>query len=112
MQKIENEVNKIGEIKQTLSEPEITDIKTNNKMLESNLEKLGEVFDTVVDKCSANNENIRQIIQKVDNLESMSNNVKCECENRLVELQESITDLRCRSMKNNLIFSGIRYNPK
>ena len=120
MQKIENEVGKIGEIKQTLSalmrrvdhsEREITEIKTNTRMLESNVEKLGEVFDTIVDKCDANNEAITQIKQKVNNLESMSAENKCDCANKLAELQEGITDLRCRSMKNNLIFSGIKYNP-
>ena len=120
MQTIETQMIKIGDISKTLSalvhridqsEMVIKGIKQNHIELESNMTKLGEIFDSVCDKCATNKESIREITQTIAKMEANQQEKPCSCGANIAALQDQLTDLRCRSMKNNLIFSGIRYTP-
>ena len=72
---------------------------------------MGEIFASVCDECrKKNKENIQEITNAFSKLETDIKDV-CSCDKKIAELQEQITDLRCRSMKYNLIFSGLRYTP-
>jgi hypothetical protein len=52
-----------------------------------------------------------EIAKVSDQLEALANqessNNQCNCQGHMKTLQNSILDLQCRSMKNNLIFTGL-----
>lgn len=122
MQKIEKGVNKIDELKTIITsvvarvgdlEKTVHDVKLKNSELEGSIEGISNVFDEV------NNIN-KEYKAKLQNLSSkfiqLENATKFEIgklrvENEKIEkLKSNILDLQCRSMKNNLIFSGLAYN--
>lgn len=121
MQKIEKTVNKIDELKTIITsvvarmgdlEKTVQDVKRKNTEIESSIEGISNVFDEV-NKCSKECKNkIDNISQKFIRLETETKSEICKikAENEHVQkLKSTILDLQCRSMKNNLIFTGLGY---
>ena len=60
-------------------------------------------------KCESNEKSISELSSKISDLESKNSEpCDCDCELKLKSLQESVSDPRCRSMKSNLIFNGLK----
>ena len=82
---------------------------------------MSDMFDQVKDKCDAVNE-IREKCERFSkafiSLDARMSKLERELNARptyepdkIVELQETILGLQCRSMKNNLICTGLAYRP-
>ncbi|VDI47084.1 Hypothetical predicted protein [Mytilus galloprovincialis] len=122
MQKIEKGVNKIDELKNIITsivarigdlEKTVHDIKLKNSEMESNIEGISNVFDEVNNINKEYKAKIQNLSSKFNQLENSTKSEigKLRVENEKVQkLESNILDLQCRSMKNNLIFSGLAYN--
>ncbi|CAG2184897.1 unnamed protein product [Mytilus edulis] len=107
--KIETEVEKIEDVKQQLSsvvqrmdhvENNIADLQQHNKEMENSFEGMGQVVEKALEKCELN----RNDIEKIEETTMQEKSI-------IKELQETVLDLKCRSMKNNLVFNGLTYHP-
>ena len=111
MQKIEKNVNKIDGCKSG----RFGNVKGRKKPteIESNIKGISNVFDEV-NKCSKECKNkIDNISQKIILFENETKSEICQikAENEHVQkLESTILDLQCRSMKNNLIFTGLSFS--
>ena len=77
--------------------------------METSIEGVGSVVDTVIDKCTQNKTDINSLDAKLAEMGSeMKKAEKIYLEN-IQKLQENVLDLKCRSMKYNLVFSGLAY---
>jgi hypothetical protein len=85
----------------------VRDFKTEISELKTSVEVMSTVFDELKMKCESNEKSIAELSSKISDLER-KNSEPCDCEIKLKSLQESVSDLRCRSMKSNLIFNGLK----
>ncbi|CAG2219895.1 unnamed protein product [Mytilus edulis] len=115
IEKIEKEVQKIDGIKEGLSnlstrvqtnEETIVEIQDRNSKVEESVEKMGQIFHTIVDKYSANAEEISQI---KDRMETIGEDNGTSSNIAIKELKADMLDLKCRSMSDNLVFSGLAF---
>ncbi|VDI18704.1 Hypothetical predicted protein [Mytilus galloprovincialis] len=114
IEKIEKEVQKIDGIKEGLSnlstrvqtnEETIVEIQDRNRKVEESVEKMGQIVHTIVDKYSANAEEISQI---KDRMETIGEDNGTFSNIAIKELKADMLDLKCRSMSDNLVFSGFQ----
>lgn len=117
---IETKMSSLDEIQGTLSsmkwhysrlEEEVKDSKKDFQSLEGNVKALGDLFDTVKEETRSNQKAINSC--KKDAEQSKNFQKSTEFELQAVKevnasLQESVTDLKARSMRDNLVFTGIR----
>ena len=75
------------------------------KQIEDNNGNMNNVMHKVVDKCK---ENISSIATLEEDVNAMKQNDEIFT-SQLNRLDEDVIDLKCRSMDNNLIFTGIKY---
>lgn len=115
IEKIEKEVQKIDGIKEGLSnlstrvqtnEETIVEIQDRNSKVEESVEKMGQIVHTIVDKYSANAEEISQI---KDRMETIGEDNGTSSNIAIKELKADMLDLKCRSMSDNLVFSGLAF---
>ena len=133
VQKIENKLSKLDEVQAEVNaislrlgplERALKETQIKYVEIENSVKGLGNIFDGVKEsvemqakklepikkECSENKSEIKKLKENVDKL--FLENVAKTTENRkeFDDLRNDITDLRCRSMKNNLIFTGLGYN--
>ena len=113
MVKLENDFSKIDEIKECINsltkrtnemEKTIEGLVTRNTQIEDSCEAMGKFMESVIEKCSENSSEIESLKKRPiepENLLAFTNWIK--------SLEENVLDFRCRSMKNNLVFSGLEY---
>lgn len=114
---IEKAVGKIHEIKDTLiilankierNEQKVDEIKVHNKQMEERIEKMEQRIANVSDKCSNNKTNIDEVNAKI--MTNEENITKSAVDYKeITELKDKLTDLKCATMKENLVFSGLPY---
>ena len=89
--------------------------------LEGNIQGVSNLFDNLKVECKTNKDQITKVskicdknqndIKKVSTkLELVQANIStqsCNCEEDIESLKSTVLDLQCRSMKNNLIFTGL-----
>ncbi|CAC5379037.1 unnamed protein product [Mytilus coruscus] len=106
--KIEKEVEKIDDVSQQLSsvvqrmdqvEHNLAELQQHYKEIENSFKGMGQVVEKVIEKCYSNRINIEKIEENTIQEKSI-----------IKELQQTILDLKCRSMKNNLVFNGLTYH--
>lgn len=116
--KIENEMKTLSTNHNTL-ERNVENLKREVRGNQSHLEGLSNIFDGYKEKQDANAKEIsknKTSVSKVANdLEDHAAELREEIRSALsdvreenAELKNDILDLKCRSMKNNLIFTGLR----
>ncbi|KAK3094207.1 hypothetical protein FSP39_025461 [Pinctada imbricata] len=115
---LENDTAKIEEIRSSISafssrieslEKSVEKIYNHISQMEAGIEGLGAVVNTVIDKCAQNKKDIGSVDTKLIEMEmEMRKSEKIYFEN-MQKLQENVLDLKCRSMKYNLVFSGLEY---
>ena len=95
--------NKIGPLERS-----VEDLKTEISELKASVEVMSTIFDELKMKCESNEKSIAELSSKISDLESKnSETCDCDCELKLKSLQESVSDLRCRSINSNFVFNGI-----
>ncbi|VDI16374.1 Hypothetical predicted protein [Mytilus galloprovincialis] len=108
IEKIEKEVKKIDGIKEGLSnlstivqtnEETIVEIQDRHRKVEESVEKMGQIVHTIIDKYSANAEEISQI---KDRMETIGEDNGTFSNIAIKELKADVLDLKCRSMSNSL----------
>ncbi|KAK3086753.1 hypothetical protein FSP39_022852 [Pinctada imbricata] len=77
--------------------------------METGIEGMGSVVNSVIDKCAQNKSFIESTDKKLAEMENEMKVNEKKYLNNLQKLQENILDLQCRSMKYNLVFSGLEY---
>ncbi|CAG2232197.1 unnamed protein product [Mytilus edulis] len=78
----------------------------NNRIVEESVESIGKIVNTALNHCDRNTDSIENIEERLLAIESEG---KSEQKETIKQMQDTITDLKCRSMKNNLIFSGLDF---
>ncbi|XP_062594181.1 uncharacterized protein LOC134255674 [Saccostrea cucullata] len=113
MGEIQTAVNTVSSQVQMMTE-EMKTIKNDQKELESNVCSLGNLFDSVKDAVGSNTKQISENGMKLVEIregKGQQDQKTREDTHTLneasVNLRESMTDLKARSMRDNLIFSGI-----
>ena len=76
------------------------------RILETNIQGVSNLFDNLKTDSKKNREDISRIIERLGSTEN-DNLQPCNCEQSIQSLQDTVLDLKCRSMKNNLIFTGL-----
>ena len=121
--KQETEIKKIEEIKSSViavnkkvreMEEMLEQVNLRSEKVEKSCEDMGAVIDTVIERCSTNKADIDEIkeqIRKIELNKDTSFETSFQYKEQIRHLQESLLDLRCRSMKYNLIFSGLPFHP-
>lgn len=117
---IENHVKKIDNIEASLNsltckvssmEREVTGMKSKNAELEKSVQSMSDIFDDVKCKAEKNQRDVTSLRSDVGkhfaSKVEVSKQQSCAQEDR-DELRDAIEDLQCRSMKNNLVFTGLR----
>ena len=108
-------------VRVTSLESETGQLNVRLSDFDSNLKGLGNVFDNVNEVCIKNEKKLqktsdhtRELEDQIRKLQQDFTIFKTEKEKELIDisekndhLSEQMTDLRCRSMKYNLIFSGL-----
>ena len=119
---IEVYVKKIDDLQSSLSslstkvcslEADMKAIRVNSRDLENSVQGLSNLYDSVKEACDKNKTNITQVKTSLKSSNNDTTVVRKELEHlrkEREELKNAITDLQCRSMKNNLIFSGLAEN--
>lgn len=123
LQHIESQVSKIDDVQKCLSfltikvnslESDMNDMKASNVDLERNTQAISDLYDDLKSKSDRNKEEIIQLkrqgigatnINYIKQLHDLA-----ELQKDRDELKAAVTDLQCRSMKNNLIFLGLKEN--
>lgn len=87
----------------------------NKKLLEceTSCQGVGNLFDEVEEQTKSNTRNIIHHDSRIKKLETFEKQPAQNQDQHIDEinrLKDSILDLQCRSMKNNLIFTGISYS--
>ena len=96
------------------------DVKTCSAKV-TELEGVSKLFDNLKVECKKNKDQITKVSKICDKnlndikrvstkLESVQANIStnsCSCEEDIESLKSTVLDLQCRSMKNNLIFTGL-----
>lgn len=120
---IEKNINKFAEINNVVSSlksqvevltEDVQFVKTNSNDLESNMRSLGNIFDSVKATADSNTVAIAENRKNIDKCAQLQKTTDPNVRKELFEmrevnsnLQESIIDLKSRSMRDNLVFSGI-----
>ena len=123
MVSIEKTVNKINAVDEKLSKmeskfttlsSEVRTIKEKCSELESSTKGLSNIFDKVKQSCDKNTSSITGMNKEIRNIKDLVINNKESIDQNITllsdgqdKLKETILDLQCRSMKNNLVFLGI-----
>lgn len=115
-QKLEDKLSKIDEMSHSLSqmcnkiteiETSISDLVKRNSLIEKSVEDIGGLLDTVVERCTSNKKEIENMKRRNTEIERQIENDNLK--ENFKQIEHSLLDLRCRSMKNNLIFSGLGF---
>ena len=136
LQGVEKSVGKFDELKNIITsvtsrvvtvEKDVNDCHKKISEVENNLQGVGNLFDNLKSLCDTNKSTVAKVqdqyevvkiacnknkadLKKVsENLEKVTNGEsnQCVCLEDAQNLKKSVLDLKCRSMKNNLIFSGL-----
>ena len=94
--------NKITEI-----ETSILNLVKRNSLIEKSVENIGGLLDTPVERCTSNKKEIENMKRRNTDIERKNENDNLK--ENVNQIEHSLLDLRCRSMKNNLIFSGLGF---
>ncbi|CAC5391863.1 unnamed protein product [Mytilus coruscus] len=86
----------------------LNDIQINNKVKEESIKSIGKIVHTALNHCNRNTDTIENIEDRLLAIETNDRSEQKEKET-IKQMQDTITDLKCRSMKNNLIFSGLHF---
>ncbi|XP_063436930.1 uncharacterized protein LOC134718363 [Mytilus trossulus] len=131
LQSVEKGIDKFGEIKNIITSL-TSRVITNEKglqtcqgkitELENNIQGVGNLFDNLKSQCdknkSLNDKNSSEVDKTKSSINKVSKDIseiksqgrtstECNCQDELENLKERVLDLSCRSMKNNLIFTGL-----
>ncbi|CAG2216686.1 unnamed protein product [Mytilus edulis] len=115
MGKIERKFDQIERITFKLEEIEnaVKTINERNEQTENSFVGLSTVVDDVINQCTGNKQEIQELkleMEKIGSEVKKSNTAKVTDQSNVIQkMEESLIDLKCRSMKNNLIFSGLQY---
>ena len=91
-------------------EASVNRVHANNKELEVSVQGPSNLYDVVKDACDKHKGDITQVKKSITTVGNDSSAIRTELETlrkEREELKAAITDLQCRSMKNNLIFTGL-----
>ena len=94
-------------------EKELTTIKAKTHELEASAEGISNLYDKVQKTCNAHGTKIQHIQKDIKDIKDVCNEYEADRvdgKSEIEELRERMLDLQCRSMKYNLIFSGITEN--
>ncbi|CAC5359008.1 unnamed protein product [Mytilus coruscus] len=117
IEKIETDVKKIEDINTKMSsvvarvqehEELLNDIQINSKVIEEIVESIGKIVNTALNHCNRNKDSIENIEDRLLAIETEDRSEHKEKET-IKQMQDAITDLKCRSMRNNLVFSGLHF---
>lgn len=93
---------------------DVKSVKSEFKNLETNVSSLGEVFDSVKETAEANRtviNNNRKSLEQYRQERQLTEKIMADKMKRMEDanekLQNSVTDLKARSMRDNLVFSEI-----
>ncbi|CAG2247120.1 unnamed protein product [Mytilus edulis] len=117
MGKIERKFDQIERITFKLEEIQMENavktINERNEQTENSFVGLSTVVDDVINQCTGNKQEIQELkleMEKIGSEVKKSNTAKVTDQSNVIQkMEESLIDLKCRSMKNNLIFSGLQY---
>lgn len=94
-------------------ERDVQGMKEKNGEMEKSAEAISEFYDEVKKKSDKNSLDVAALQQRMDatdaNRKGMETSLRTAQKSRDV-LRDTVEDLQCRSMKNNLIFHGLREN--
>ena len=97
---VENSVQGVGNL--------FDNLKSDCDKNKTEVTKVGKKFDSLKPYCEKNKSEIAKVSDQLEALANQeSSNNQCNCQGHMKTLQNSILDLQCRSMKNNLIFTGL-----
>ena len=68
--------------------------------LEGNIQGVSNLFDNLKVEC-------KKVSTKLELVQANISTKSCSCEEDIESLKSTVLDLQCRSMKNNLIFTGL-----
>ena len=88
------------------NEQSISDIILHKKQVEETVEGIGQIVENIIDKCSANTADILHVNEKMGLMEK-NHTMSSEENKEIKELKDELIDLKCRSMSENLVFSGL-----
>ena len=94
-------------------EADVKKIENFNKDLEGSVQGMSNLYDVVKQSCDKNKNDITQVKSSFTSIVNDNKSIRDEIESLRKdreELKAAITDLQCRSMKYNLIFSGLVEN--
>ncbi|CAC5368243.1 unnamed protein product [Mytilus coruscus] len=72
----------------------------------STVAKVQDQYEVVKTACNKNKAEIKKVSESLEKVTNRESN-QCVCLEEVQNLKKSVLDLKCRSMKNNLIFSGL-----
>jgi chromosome segregation ATPase len=119
LKQIKTQVNKIDEAKSShlditrkVSSLEITvkELKEKNKDMENSTQVMSDLFEDAKNNCSSNKTEIDTLKRRFEEVAERTSIRREELREHRQEqknIKTDITDLKCRSMKNNLIFTGL-----
>lgn len=91
-------------------ESDVSQIKTRVSDMESSLQGTGNLFDEVKQKTDMLSINVDEVKVKqvdLDEARKTTNRTVKSIQDENASLQEKLLDMQCRSMKNNLVFTGL-----
>lgn len=95
----------------TTVQNEVKELSKKYVDLETHTQGMSNIFDNVRSECSDNSKAIKELDQDnisiCTHMESLAEDLKAFKLERN-EMKSTLLDLRCRSMKNNLVFTGLR----
>ncbi|VDI15733.1 Hypothetical predicted protein [Mytilus galloprovincialis] len=99
--RIENIETALGQLTRKVDtmKSDIIELKTKTTDLEKNADFISNKYEELRGENSAQDNKIRQLQKDVLDIR--------DAENNTTELKEKILDLQCRSMRNNLVFTGL-----
>ncbi|CAG2242339.1 unnamed protein product [Mytilus edulis] len=75
----------------------LNDIQINSKVVEESVESIGKIVNTALNHCDRNTDSIMNIEERLLAIETKG---KSEQKETIKQMQDTITNLKCRSMKN------------
>jgi predicted nucleic acid-binding Zn-ribbon protein len=124
LKQIETQVNKIDEAKSNrvditrkASTLEITvkELKEKNKEIENSTQVMSDLFEDAKNNCSSNKTEIdtmQRRFEEVVERTSIRREELREHRQKQENMKTDITDLKCRSLKNNVIVTGLFESPR
>jgi archaellum component FlaC len=112
LKRIESVEKKLGQLDQISTQ--VTDINTRIGNMDQRISEIDksqkflcDKFDEITIATSSNKENIKQLQEKVEKLSRQNTKLKADSNT----IADDIIDLKCRSMRDNLLFFGIAEGP-